>query len=94
MLVHCPYHWLEFHLCVLGLCGRVLASGIYDLLAAGSLVCSVSLVCTPRRLLLDTNFLRTLRAISGAALRFTASSRVAAGSLTCDIGQSVHHQCI
>ena len=46
--------------------------------------------CVPRDALLDTKFVRTLRAISGAADRFTASSsRVAAGSLT----QSYSVQC-
>ena len=78
-----PYYMRVFHLCVLLLCGTCQSSGIYGLVAAGSLRNTLGVRCEPRDLLLDTNFLRTLRAISGAADRFTAFGlRVAAGSLT------------
>ena len=79
MLRQHPYYMRVFHLCVLLLCGTCQSSGIYGLVAAGSLSSTVYTRCEPRDLLLDTNFLRTLRAISGAADRFTAS--LAAGSM-------------
>ena len=88
----CSCCWPTVHLCVLLLCGIGLSSGIYGLVAAGSISFTVCLRCEPRDLLLDTNFLRTLRAISGAADRFTAS--LAAGSLTCGIVPRVVHLCI
>ena len=76
----------------------MLASHIYGLIAAGSLRRSVGLLCVPREPLLDTNFVRTLRAISGAADRFTAFLlHVAAGSLSldfCDIVLLTVLQCI
>ena len=76
----------------------MLTSGIYGLIAAGSLCASVCIRCVPREPLLDTNFVRTLRAISGAADRFTAFLlHVAAGSLSldfCDIVLATALQCI
>ena len=76
----------------------MLTAGIDGLIAAGSLVYTVYLRYRPREPLLDTNFVRTLRAISGAADRFTAFLlHVAAGSLSldfCDIVLATVLQCI
>ena len=98
VLLHCPYYMRAYRLCVLLLCGRVLASCIYRSLAAGSLVCSVILVCVPRETFCWIQILCEHFVLSGADGRFTARSlRVAAGSLSldfCGIVLATALQCI